>query len=215
MCGGGGDTDIDETPQERELARVMTEKFGFAKDNIIPLINEYKSRIRATTGDYERAQGAASGAASAAFKEARGNIEASERNRGAGPTSGSSLSKAADLAAREGSSRGGRSVDASEAVTRREYTGLQNVVAMGSGQEANVQRNLTDIAGSSVRDSITDAREAQYQNEARASNIGSAVGIGLRAYEGTAANDSPRQSDTWRQRESLSDYEYLNTGWGG
>lgn len=215
MGGGGGSTDIDETPQERELARVMTEQYGFAQEQVIPMIEDYKTRSKASSADYDRAEGAAGGAAGSAFDEARTNVETSNRNRGAAPTSGSALTTAADLSAREGTSRAGRGVDAVNETTQREYTGLQNVVAMGSGKPAQAQRGFTAMAGNAVQDAVTDAREAQYQNEARASNVGTAVGMGVRGWEASSNSGGSNHTSAWQRRQGMDNNEFLTTPYGG
>ena len=211
----GGNTNVDETPQERELAKVMTEKYGFYKDQIEPLIQEYKSRVTATNGDYSRAEGAASGATTSAFKSARQNVDQSNMRHGIAPTSGAASASATDLASREGSSRAARGVEAANAVTNREYTGLQNVIAMGSGEPAQAQAGFTELAGRSVNNAVYDANLAQARNEARASNYGTAVGLGLRAYQGASAPSQPEHSPTWQDRQKMGNYEYMNTPWGG
>ena len=45
MCGGGGDYEIEETPEQIEMAKIAAEQWNDYQANMIPMENEYIKEV--------------------------------------------------------------------------------------------------------------------------------------------------------------------------
>jgi len=212
--GKGSKTDIPETAQERELAKVMTEKYGLFMNEIRPMIDTYEARVRKSQPDYTKAQGMAAGTTMAAFDSARGNVSDTMRQRGAAPGSGAFQGSMGDVASKEGASMAGNETNAANDVSNMHYQGLENVLMLGSGQPAESQQGMTEAAGRASRNAIYDARYAAYENAGRAQAYGTAAGMGTRAYMGMETGGGNNAAADWNARDNtLNQGDYLTTPW--
>lgn len=57
--GGGGSNKIDETPEQRELARIAAEQYQYYESQLMPVRNEYIDEMLDgnNTQNYERLAG--------------------------------------------------------------------------------------------------------------------------------------------------------------
>ncbi|MNZ74013.1 hypothetical protein SAMN05216201_109101 [Pseudomonas linyingensis] len=185
MSGGGGDSDntVKDTPEQRYAAQVAAEKWNFAQSTLAPLENEYMARVEDMDSEGRKSyvRGVASQASQAQLGNGLAEVGSQLGQGGINPNSGRWNGTQADYAegvAQAGGETMGRAQfqNASEQVR-----GLQNIVAIGSGQEGRAQAGLGQIAAQSASDARGDATNSFNRRSANLQLLG-AVGGAAASY---------------------------------
>ena len=167
--GGGGDNKIEETEEQRELQRIAAEQWNDYQVNMIPLENEYIKdvfQLRSPEA-YEKARAYTMSSMSPEFQKTYQDATQVLQERGFDPSSAGYIERSKSLS--EAAARGlaGGLAKTNIEQTDRAYQGLENVMKMGSGQEGEALRGLTEMADLSGQ----YAKEKGYKSYNRATGI--------------------------------------------
>ena len=184
MCGGGGDTEIEETEDQRALAEIMNEKFAFYRQNYGPVEQQYFDSIERLDdqGISDSMAGVANTAAASEIYDALGSGRKSMAASGYDPSSGRSKSMVNE-GLNEGAKIASGNVSRARQGTRDNYlTGLGNVVAMGAGKEADALQSMNEVAANSGMRAQDEATSKYNDQAANKYVAGQAVGAGANTY---------------------------------
>lgn len=173
---GGGDNDIPETEEERELARVGIDKWNDYADNYVPLENEFIRRIEVTDQERIQHQGAVTAGVNSAFNDARTNVIEQTTNSGAKPGSGRFDAALERVMKKHGRSLGYANTDANNDMNEQQVRGLESAISIGRGKEADSMRGMSELASDAHQQAVNDAETAATRREGNSHAIG--VGIG-------------------------------------
>lgn len=190
---GGGDTEIKDTPEQKALAKVAAEEWNYAQEVLAPLqdlymkqVDEFNSQERKdfVTG---RANIGAQNAIGQGSSELVTNATANGLDLGSGKFKSALSESVTDTASIGGevASRGLMDIE------RGKVNGLQNVVAIGAGQETQAISGMTDIAALSAQTARSDAYNAFNRNSANLQTLGTIAGAGANYY----MNSTPSAAD--------------------
>lgn len=184
MSGGGGDNDIEDTPEQKYLAQVAAEKWNFAQDKLAPLQNEYMQQVEQMDSPGRKAyiMGRANQATQAAIGHGSEQLGKQAQAAGIDPSSGKFKGLMADAAADAASAGGETAARALAEQDNQKALGLQNVLAMGSGQDTRALAGLTDMSSLSSQQARADAFNAFNDRTANLNTLGTVAGAGTRHY---------------------------------
>lgn len=176
MCGGGGG-EIKETPEQKELARIATERWEYAQREFAPYQKMYMDKVEGINTD--RAFKDVAGKAQQGYTREFGRVgQEAQRTLAAGgvdPTSGK-FSTAMGGLDRDQATATADGVSRSQVTQSDRYVGgLENIVAMGQGKATSAQAGLGDVA----RASGQDAANAAFNSFNRRQEVRDLVGTGL------------------------------------
>lgn len=166
-CKGGGGGEVSETPEEKELARIASEKWDRYQDVFVPLENQYMDEV-----DRMGTQGAmdeVTGQAASTTQQGVGEMPVNP-NEGA-PMGG--------IGSALGSARAGAVSRAGTGLRGQEIAGKQGLVAMGQGQSAEAMQGLGDVATQAAQEAQGEAFRDFNRRNAWANLAGQAAGMGL------------------------------------
>lgn len=177
---GGGDSDntIKDTPEQRYAAQVAAEKWNFAQSALAPLEDQYMANVEDmdSAGRMGYIRGQANQASMDNLSQGLQQVNAQLGQAGINPNSGRWVGTQADFAeqnAQQGGETMGRAQFQQEA---EQVKGLQNIVAMGSGESTQAQAGLSDIAATSAADARSDATNNFNRRSANLQLLGAAAG---------------------------------------
>ncbi len=190
--GGGGDTEIKDTPEQKYLAKVAAEKWNFAQDNLAPLQNEYMQQVEQMDSPGRKAyiMGRANQGTQAAIGRGAEQLGSQAQAAGIDPSSGKFKGLMMDAATDAASAGGETAARALAEQDNQKALGLQNVLAIGSGQDTRALAGLTDMSSLSAQQARSDAYGAFNRRSANLNTLGTLAGAGTRYY----LNQNPMQS---------------------
>ena len=203
MSGGGGDSDntVKDTPEQRYAAQVAAEKWNFAQSNLAPLEDQYMANVEDmdSAGRMSYIRGRTNQASMDNLSQGLHQVDAQLGQAGINPNSGRWLGTQADFA-EQNAQQGGETMGRAEFQQQAEQVkGLQNIVAMGSGESTQAQAGLSDIAATSAADARSDAANNFNRRSANLQLLGAAAGAatsyGMNKF-GTAAAPSAGTSQS-------------------
>lgn len=182
--GGGGDNTVKDTPEQKYLAQVAAEQWNYAQEELAPLQNLYMNQVAEMDSPERKSyiQGRANLGTQSAVSDAVHSATAGGEVSGIDPSSGRFK-----LGVTEGvvnSAQSGGSV-ASQALFEQDSAkmlGLQNIVAMGSGQETQATAGLQDLSSISAENAQSDAYNSFNKNSANLQLLGNVAGMGTAYY---------------------------------
>lgn len=186
--GGGGDAEIKDTPEQKYAAQVAAEKWNYAQQALAPLEQKYMDDVDNMDSEQNMAylRGVTNQASQQNLSQGLGDVGAQLAAGGINPNSGRFVATQGDFTeqqAQKGGETMGRAVFQQEA---EKVKGLQNVVAIGSGQSTSAQNGLNDIAAQSAADARGDATQNYNRKSANLQLLGTLAGAatsaGLGAY---------------------------------
>ena len=180
MSGGGGDNKVKESAAHQELARIATEKMILYDDELAPLENLYFDKVDATKSQPQKdfLTGSAAKSTERAFADVENRISGANIERGVDPNSGRFKSDIAEVQ-RQKADSSGESQALAEITQEDEYVGgLQNIVAMGAGQDTKAQEGITRLAQYGEQKAAADAQQAWNSKVDRLDIAGSVAGAG-------------------------------------
>lgn len=195
MGGGGGSDRVEETPEERQLARIATERHQRYKELFRPVENEYIERVQGIDeGDADQAAGMVSAGLEHEGAARGDEVRQGLIETGAAPGSGrfNTAESGVDQAVASGKGLGiGRSRRRTE---NRRLAGIESAISIGQGEDAEAMSTISDVARETQQESIEDARIAANNRGANAQAFGSAAGLGLSMYRGgPSATEQPQR----------------------
>lgn len=181
MSGGGGsksDNTVKDTPEQRFAAKVAAEKWNYAQSTLAPLENEYMARVEDMDSEGRKSyvRGVASQASQAQLGNGLAEVGMQLGQGGINPNSGRWNGTMTDYA--EGNAQaGGETMGRAQFQNASEQVrGLQNIVAIGSGQEGQAQAGLGQIAAQSAVDARADATNSFNRRSANLQLLGTVAG---------------------------------------
>ncbi|MGP3789759.1 hypothetical protein [Pseudomonas sp. B392_1p] len=188
--GGGGDNKVKDTPEQRYAAQVAAEKWNYSQSALAPLENQYMANVEDmdSAGRMSYIRGATNQASMDNLSQGLQQVDSQLGLAGINPNSGRWTGTQADLA-EQGAQHGGETMGRAQFQQGAEkVTGLQNIVAMGSGQSTQAQSGLNDIAAQSAATARSDAVNSFNRKSANLQLLGAAAGAatnyGLSQYGG-------------------------------
>lgn len=204
MSGGGKDNRVQETEQQREVARVAAEKWNFYQEKFAPIENWYIEKVANmnTAGEYLKAAGV-------------GNVEAQmQLGKGINALGQADVNSPRFEAGVNNIEQVGGTVAGSNAARgimgqqNRFVQGMGNVAAMGMGRGTQAQSGLMDLANSANKNAVSDAEEAFNERMGNLKLAGTALGLGASIYGADQAAQFDQQARTQSQAPSLSYNSY-------
>lgn len=176
--GGGGDNKVKDTPEQRYAAQVAAEKWNFAQQTLAPLEDQYMANVEDmdSAGRMSYIRGRTNQASMANLSQGMQQVGAQLGQAGVNPNSGRWQGIQADWA-EQNAQQGGETMGRAQFQQNAEQIkGLQNIVAMGSGEATQAQAGLSDIAATSARDARSDATNNFNRRSANLQLLGTAAG---------------------------------------
>lgn len=183
MSGSSKNT-IEDTPERRMLAKVGAEQWNYAQETLAPLQNQYMAEVD-QLDSAERKQ-YITGFANTGMQNAMGSVGSSAvtgatangLDVGSGRVNGLMTDGYIDAAAASGDV----AARALAEQDRQKVIGLQNVVAMGSGQQTQAVAGLSDISELSSSAARDSAQNAFNRRAANLQALGQIAGMGTSYY---------------------------------
>ncbi|MDW0357726.1 hypothetical protein Q8G38_00180 [Halomonas venusta] len=201
--GGGGDTTVKDTPEQRQLAQVAAEKWNFAQEKLAPLENAYMETVGDMTSDANMSYiaGRTLQSQQQAVSEASDQAGLQLSQAGIDPSSGRAQSAMSGIAL-GGASAGGETLGRAQfEQENQQVRGLQNIVAIGQGQAGQAQQGLSSIASQSAVDARQTAANRFNRRSANLQLLGQVAGAGTANYLNQPS-----------QPQGLNLYDQVSTG---
>lgn len=178
--GGSKKSDIPETAEQQELAKVASEKWNMFETNLKPVRTHFINEMldNNNVAKYEDlAESVSTDAAVMLDREAAGAAE-SLASQGVDPTSGryqASMGKVASDSAVVTAD----TVNRAQSAQQTNYLqGLSNVVAMGEKKSMQATQGLSDVAANSVDSAMQSAQNKANSRSATKTGLGIVAGAG-------------------------------------
>lgn len=178
--GGGGDTTVKDTPEQRQLAQVAAEKWNFAQEKLAPLENAYMESVGDMTSDANMSYiaGRTLQSQQQVVSDASQQAGLQLSQAGIDPSSGRAQSAMSGIAL-DGASAGGETLGRAQfEQENQQVRGLQNIVAIGQGQAGQTQQGLSSIASQSAVDARQTAANRFNRRSANLQLLGQVAGAG-------------------------------------
>lgn len=178
--GGGGSTEVKETANEQAQADVAQGMWNLYQQKLAPYEDMFIRGVEKldSPGAYTKAAGDTSLSYASQFSNARDGTEDSLTSAGIIPNSGK-FGTAQNSMTQQQTFAQNDAVNRSQSSNADQYIGgLQDALAIGSGQEAGNMQALDSLADASNQSAISDARAAQTKSLGNMNAIGSLAGAG-------------------------------------
>lgn len=172
----GGPSKIEETEEERELARVSADRWNDYVTEYIPFENKFIREIEVTDQEREGLEGSVNASVNSAFNNVREKVSEQETQMGAAPGSGRFNNALERVLQKQGRSLGYNKVDAHNDMDKRQVEGLTAAIQIGRGKEADALKGMSDLAGDAHENAVSDAEQASTRREGNLSGVGTAIG---------------------------------------
>jgi len=171
---GGDAPEIEETPEERELARIGAERLSRYFRVFRPAEQKFMDMVRQDESDHRFLRSKTSAAVSSAFNDAKQEQRQQFFSQGVDPSSSVYNDALNRVAKKYGSSLGFRKTDADQGVTNLQIAGLRKIVDMGRGVSNDAVLSYQDMAADAASQAATDASNTIKR---RNSNVDTAFGL--------------------------------------
>lgn len=188
--GGKSSNKIEETAEEKELAKIAMEKWEFQQEHLNPLVDTYMAKTDAmkTRAAYGYTAGRVNEQGQIGGAQLRQQVGEQSRMAGLDPSSGRAMGiqqEAMNLGAQSTGETGGR---AAMEQTNQYVKGQQTITNIGLGRASEAQAGLGQIASQAGQQAQQDAFTTFNRNSANMQLLGGLAGIGTSAY----LNRSPK-----------------------
>ncbi len=183
---GGGEGQVQETPAQKEMARIAMQKMQDYEQRWLPVQQNLAAKIQEMgapdSAARKRAAGAAAADSRAQFGMAARKVEKAQTASGAGIGSGRFNLAQADLSTDQARSTGTNVAATDQYMDEQYLAGLTDLMKLGQGESRAATSNLTNVGILSARNAQVDAELAARERSERMGNIGSVAGMayGLR-----------------------------------
>ncbi|MBY5942293.1 hypothetical protein KUW00_15545 [Halomonas sp. DP5N14-9] len=189
--GADGGNDIEDTPEQRQLAAVAAEKWNFAQQELAPLEDAYMESVGELTSPGSMSYIAGRAMQGQQQAESGLNQQATDTLTRAGidPSSGRFQTEAHGLAL-DSASTGGETLGRAQFSQESEQIkGYQNIIAMGQGEATQAQNGLAGLADQAAADARNESVNEFNRRSANLQLLGQAAGAAT-SY-GMNANSAP------------------------
>lgn len=187
MSGGGGSTEIKDTPAQKKLASIAAQRFNLYQQYYVPLENQFIGEVKALTqqGKFDSVESVVTASLNPEFQNARNMVSNRLMQQNVDPTSGRYTAAMEDLSQRQARGTGLATASAGSQQIDRYYQGMQNIVAMGQGVAGTGISGLGDIAAMSGEIGRAQARAGLDRfmagQEVAGTAVGTALGVGMQS----------------------------------
>lgn len=187
--GGGGDNKIEETPQQRALARASMNRWNDYQQYYRPVENRFMEQVNDMNADgqYSQAANMASIPVEQQFSQAVTQNANQMIGAGINPNSGLFKAELDKLDRNKASVKADMMSQGQMAQQNRYIGGLQNVVAIGQGQATTAMDGMGSISSMSAQKASSEAGLRQQSINDNRGMIGAAAGMatsyGLRQFQ--------------------------------
>lgn len=188
MGSFGGSAEIEETPLEKETARIAMQKFKMLRPQLQAVEDEYISRVKGLNdpGEYERLNKNIATTTGKQFDDAGGSLTKDMAAAGIDPTSGKFKGTLGNFAEDAGTT-GADALNKGQTMQQDQaLKGMGNLVAMGEGKSAEALGGMMDVANTSSAYARQKASESAQKQNNRVGTLGFVAGAG---YEMTNNDD--------------------------
>ncbi|WP_136810004.1 hypothetical protein [Desulfosediminicola flagellatus] len=192
LCKGSGK--VEETAQEKELAKISQEQWNEYETRFKPFEDEWIKNTEMDAGDQAKMAGQVNTGVGAVFDNQQREVTSQNFSAGMDPSSGRFKAAISGLSNRKGTAAAKAKTDASQAVDDQTYLRLQGAVAMGRGQSTGAMRDMTTLAGDATNKAIADAQSEQDTRSSIGSSLSSAAGMGLAGWKNSKRPQSTNLS---------------------
>ncbi|HEC8369040.1 TPA: hypothetical protein ACTALY_000088 [Salmonella enterica subsp. enterica serovar Muenchen] len=183
---GGGSGDIKETSQQKAQAEIAMKQWRLYNEQLKPMENIFMSKVDKLNDEskYQNLAGTTNLGYQKQFGEARQQTVGQLAAAGVDPGSGKFQGAMDGLESDQATGQIDTTNRAQTSQADKYIAGLQDVVALGSGQKADALQGYNSLAENSLQKAGADAQAAYARRQGNAS----LVGAGLGAAAGYASN---------------------------
>ncbi|ECO4847809.1 TPA: hypothetical protein H2A59_002386 [Salmonella enterica] len=200
--GGGGSGEIKETSQQKAQAEVAMKQWRLYNDKLKPMENIFIGKVDKLNdeGKYQNLAGVTNLGYQKQFGEVRNQAAGQLASAGVDPGSGKFQETLNGIAEEQaiGQTDATNRVQSSQA--DKYVAGLQDVVALGSGQKADALQGFNSLAENSLRKAGNDAQAAYARRQGNASLVGAGMGAlagyASNKFGGAGGNPAPKTAGT-------------------
>ncbi|EKK3319514.1 hypothetical protein PMI54_004863 [Salmonella enterica] len=184
--GGGGSGEIKETSQQRAQAEIARKQWDLYNQRLKPMENIFMGKVdKLNDGSkYQNLAGETNLGYQKQFGEAKQQVASQLASGGVDPSSGKFQGALRGLESDQTTGQVDTTNRAQTSQADKYIAGLQDVVALGSGQKADALQGYNSLAENSLQKAAADAQSAYARRQGNAS----LVGAGLGALGGYAIN---------------------------
>jgi hypothetical protein len=189
--GGDPDTDIKDTADQKELAKIAIEKFARYKEVFQPVENAYMHEVSNLNSESKQqdAQSMAVANTETAFADVMKDEVQAITGRGTNINSGAINQAINDGSTNKAVARSENVNMTGQALQDQHVKGLQGVVAMGNGQSSEAIQGMGEIANYSADAARDDAVNDYNKTSARNESIGAIGGMAYSAHKNSSKDD--------------------------
>lgn len=175
----GGSGEVKETSLQKAQADIASEQWSTYQNDLKQYEDLFMDKVDNLNDEsnYTKVAGDAATQTSSAFGQARQKTADNLAASGIDPTSGKYQSTMKDLTNKQVSSQIDTVTKAQNDQSDKYVAGLQDVVAIGSGQEADALSGYSSLASSSAAKAASDAESAFNSHSALTNGLGTAAGL--------------------------------------
>ncbi|EBW6359250.1 hypothetical protein DPU24_00025 [Salmonella enterica subsp. enterica serovar Oranienburg] len=183
---GGGSGEIKETSQQKAQAEIAMKQWRLYNEQLKPMENIFMSKVDKLNDEskYQNLAGTTNLGYQKQFGEARQQTVGQLAAAGVDPGSGKFQGAMDGLESDQATGQIDTTNRAQTSQADKYIAGLQDVVALGSGQKADALQGYNSLAENSLQKAGADAQAAYARRQGNAS----LVGAGLGAAAGYASN---------------------------
>lgn len=182
MGGGGGSVTVQETEQEEAQAEVAESMWELYQQKLAPYEDVFIQDVEKMNNPlaYQKAAGDTNMAYSSQFSDARDNAANSLTSAGVNPNSGK-FGTTQNSLTRQQAFQENDAINQAQSSQADQYVGgLEDALAIGSGESAQNMSALDSLSGASNKAAISDARSAETASLAQPDAL-SLANSGIRA----------------------------------
>ncbi len=179
----GGSNKIEETADQKELARIASERWGAYQETFVPAENKFIDEMTDFDNPARREQvtRSASAAVQDSASDAWEDRAASMTRSAIDPSSGAFNSAITDHATNTAEIESDVVNRTTQALQDQKVQGMKNVVAVGNGQAAEAWQGMGDISSRSAAEATDSALRKEKRQSSRHSALGTVAGGAARA----------------------------------
>lgn len=185
MGGGGGSVTVQETEQEEAQAEVAESMWTLYQQKLAPYEDVFIQDVEKMNNPlaYQKAAGDTNMSYSSQFSDARDNAANSLTSAGVNPNSGKFGTTQNSLTRQQAFQENDAMNQAQSSQADQYVGGLEDALAIGSGESAQNMSALDSLSSASNKAAISDARSAETASLAEPdalslANSGSRAGMG-------------------------------------
>lgn len=192
MGKGGGSTEVKETSQELAAAEIAGKQWTLYQNELKPMENLFISKVDSMNNEskYDDAAGTVNLGYQQEFGKARQQAATELAAGGVDPSSGKFQGTLQTLQSDQVAGQIDTTNRAQTSQQDKYVAGLQDVVAMGSGQKADALSGYSNIASQSLSKATSDAQKSLSDRQAVGQLVGAVGGVAARTYGLKDANSS-------------------------